>query len=627
MTAVCAKCKQILGDGVMLKIKSILAALVLTLSPLSLAFGTGDEYYNHSTYPPIGSLGSSAAMRAELDLIEAGFGKLPNLAGNANKTVQVNSAGTALTAAVIEPVTVESFGAVGDGVTNDAAAIQAAINSVGASGGGVVKFTSSVYAITTGLTNVYNNVFLIGTGGGNARNGTPDFDQASSVIKWTGAAGATMYLMGPTAGAQYGVKGGGVKDIFWECNSVAATGIKVTTIKGSAFEGVVVENCTTVAFDVATEPTLTADPPDTQENWFTSLTLIQQSATSGIGLRLNGTATGDVSVNHFGLIFILHRDGVGLDIGTAGGNSFDHVRLFRSGTAVGVLLRASAGSSAQAAHRNVFVYLQAHTGGLTSQGTETAAFPAINNHVLNYTLANAGPLPIVGLGSSLAYNTDEGQLRVDSDSPSAFLEVNRAITSGTIGDYKFSAFNTTPAQINYGKITGIINDGAAASEDGELRITTKVAGADVIQAQILDGWCIGAANGCALGVGKVNVEGATGGFYVDGMKLSGMENVTYSASMTPDLRNGHVHRITVTNGVAFTINSPINRDATAPGIVSTFMIRNTSGGALGAATWNAIFKLGAAWAQPANGFSHSIQFMDDGTNLVEINRTATQVSN
>lgn len=56
-----------------------------------------NPYYDHGSFPTQGSLGSSAAMRAELDLIEAGFAKLPTLAGNGNKVVVVNSAGTALT--------------------------------------------------------------------------------------------------------------------------------------------------------------------------------------------------------------------------------------------------------------------------------------------------------------------------------------------------------------------------------------------------------------------------------------------------------------------------------------------------------------------------------------------------
>lgn len=57
-----------------------------------------NPYYDHGSFPTAGTLGSSAAMRAELDLIEAGFAKLPTLSGNANKVVVVNGSGTALTA-------------------------------------------------------------------------------------------------------------------------------------------------------------------------------------------------------------------------------------------------------------------------------------------------------------------------------------------------------------------------------------------------------------------------------------------------------------------------------------------------------------------------------------------------
>lgn len=59
-----------------------------------------NNYYNHGTYPTPNSPGSSALLRAELDLISAGFDKLPSLvAGNANKLVVVNSTGNALTVA------------------------------------------------------------------------------------------------------------------------------------------------------------------------------------------------------------------------------------------------------------------------------------------------------------------------------------------------------------------------------------------------------------------------------------------------------------------------------------------------------------------------------------------------
>jgi len=57
-----------------------------------------NPYYTHTTFPAPNAPGSSAALRAELDAVSAGFDKLPELTGNADKLVVVNSTGTALTA-------------------------------------------------------------------------------------------------------------------------------------------------------------------------------------------------------------------------------------------------------------------------------------------------------------------------------------------------------------------------------------------------------------------------------------------------------------------------------------------------------------------------------------------------
>ncbi len=71
-----------------------LLLVVLVLLPIS-AWGQ-NPYYDHGSYPAPGTTASSAGMRAELDLIEAGFSKLPTLSGNANKAVVVNGSGNAL---------------------------------------------------------------------------------------------------------------------------------------------------------------------------------------------------------------------------------------------------------------------------------------------------------------------------------------------------------------------------------------------------------------------------------------------------------------------------------------------------------------------------------------------------
>lgn len=68
-----------------------------------------NSYYNHSTYPTPNAPGSSAALRAELDLVTAGFSLLPTLAGNGYKVAMVNAAGTALIAsAALQNLTIDN---------------------------------------------------------------------------------------------------------------------------------------------------------------------------------------------------------------------------------------------------------------------------------------------------------------------------------------------------------------------------------------------------------------------------------------------------------------------------------------------------------------------------------------
>lgn len=99
--------------------------------------------------------------------------------------------------------------------------------------------------------------------------------------------------------------------------------------------------------------------------------------------------------------------------------------------------------------------------------------------------------------------------------------------------------------------------------------------------------------------------------------------ITYSASMNTNAAQGNLFVITMTNGTAFTINAPTNP---AQGQVITYTLRNTSGGAAGAATWNAAFKM-SAWTNPANGQNRSITFKYNGTNWIQVSQTGVDVPN
>jgi hypothetical protein len=90
--------------------------------------------------------------------------------------------------AVVRPdvsVNVKSFGAKGNGSTDDTAAIQAAINAIPATGG-TLQFPPGVYPVSTTI-NLKPHVTVRGSWGG----GTASFGAINgSVLKWTGGNGA-----------------------------------------------------------------------------------------------------------------------------------------------------------------------------------------------------------------------------------------------------------------------------------------------------------------------------------------------------------------------------------------------------------------------------------------------------
>lgn len=101
---------------------------------------------------------------------------------------------------------------------------------------------------------------------------------------------------------------------------------------------------------------------------------------------------------------------------------------------------------------------------------------------------------------------------------------------------------------------------------------------------------------------------------------------TYGVAIATDVNAGTVFKITVTDGVAFTVSNPtLNASDTLTGKEITYDILNSSGGAMGAITWGAQFLLAGAFTNPANTKRRTIRFYWDGTNWVEICRAAADI--
>ena len=73
------------------------------------------EFYDSSGSPATSSQGASATMRAEFDLIQTGFGKLPDLAANGDKAVVINAGGTAMTVTAAALALAVAFTTAGSG--------------------------------------------------------------------------------------------------------------------------------------------------------------------------------------------------------------------------------------------------------------------------------------------------------------------------------------------------------------------------------------------------------------------------------------------------------------------------------------------------------------------------------
>lgn len=108
-----------------------------------------NDFYNHGTFPTSGSAGTSSAMRAELDLVTAGFAKLPALTANGDKITKVNTGATALT--------------ISAATLSDAGAFSGTSATLSTLTSGRVPYATTAGLITDSANLTFNGTTLTGT--------------------------------------------------------------------------------------------------------------------------------------------------------------------------------------------------------------------------------------------------------------------------------------------------------------------------------------------------------------------------------------------------------------------------------------------------------------------------------
>lgn len=284
----------------------------------------------------------------------------------------------------------------------------------------------------------------------------------------------------------------------------------------------------------------------------------------------------------------------GLEISNAIDNVFiGTASQFNTGR--GIVLKSDARG-----HFFLHPYTEGNNGALGNPGDEIdLELGAVQNAVIGMRFqasggATAGIRDVNAPGKNLLLHYDPG-------------------VAGWVWRSKFSLWN--PQQ-----------DGASTTVDYEAYL-----GSNQNRVFRLAGATSGASGGVATLLTKLDGGAEVSSWQADAMgrlrtlkaHVARRNATAYSASMTIDASQQNSTEITANNGSAFTINAPTNP---IDGQFLTITVRNTSGGALGAATWNAAFKM-AAWTNPASGFSRSITFRYDASNWIEISRTPADVPN
>lgn len=305
-----------------------------------------------------------------------------------------------------DTVSVKDFGAVGDGVADDTAAIQAAIDSQEAANGGILVFPVGTYRVSSTLTINASNVLLQGEGGDRSHDVGIQGASASTKLVWAGTVGGTVVQFASPIGASAQKQsGGGMVRFFIQCAGSAAIGIQLVSWDFGVFQNIAIINPATAGIDIDVAATL-GEARDSQNNKFSQISVrcVEGAAANACVLRVNGDATANTSLNMFEEIDGTFLNGTAFLLKNSDNNLFLRCRAFRAsgGTGASIEFQGSDASSAETARTNIFLHFTSNATPI-ARGTTSYTYASTNNSLLLLDQDNATPVPTVETGATVFY--------------------------------------------------------------------------------------------------------------------------------------------------------------------------------------------------------------------------------
>jgi len=216
-----------------------------------------------------------------------------------------NAVQTNVEAKLAQTVSVKDFGAVGDGVTDDTAAIQAALDDVYATGGGTLYFPTGVYLVTSIVKSFASNITVKFHGAG----------KMATVLRKTGA--STTPILDLSCTTSPGVTYSPIRDLRIQGNAKTHDGIRLTNWARFDLENVYVNACDVGINNRGSLVFIAKDCTIVSNN-----TGYKADVSSAIGANLYEFYGGSISANTT----------LGVDLGEGTGFSFHLVDFGGNGT-------------------------------------------------------------------------------------------------------------------------------------------------------------------------------------------------------------------------------------------------------------------------------------------------------
>jgi hypothetical protein len=324
-------------------------------------------------------------------------------AATSTNTTQLATTAFVRNASLIRYVYVSDYGAVGDGTTDDTTALTNFINHAIANPGVPHVLGPLRYKITSALPTISTSgVIILGSGSDIHDNGSV---LSGTVIVYAGSAGATMLSVASVGGAAQRVSNVQIVGVGFDCNSLAAYGLYIVTVRDSIFD-IATSNATTAALYVGCLGTAlgggSPEARDTQDNRFRIVS--RQVESNGYAVYVTGNAVANTSMNDFHCD-VEHYNSTAVYLVNSDNNTWwIRASAIAGGTAAyGVECLGNATSAAQACRNEVFQFYTCNPGKVLPikiWGTGTYTYPSIAHTIFYLDVGNGAPLPTIDTGAS-----------------------------------------------------------------------------------------------------------------------------------------------------------------------------------------------------------------------------------